>query len=93
MKKQKTLALGCSGGEGKAENAQVLGPLALGIHWSASWKKRNRVQSSGFTVECQRWTLKGVFLFFHYAWVGVPKTFAFFPFSLLPAFGFLRDFF
>jgi len=65
-------------GRKREKTLQVLGPLAWRVDWTPSWKKGNRVQSSLFQGAFSRWTLKGVFPFFHYGSVWVPKTFAFF---------------
>ncbi|EMT52418.1 hypothetical protein I532_12214 [Brevibacillus borstelensis AK1] len=62
----------------------------LGIDCPAPFQKRNRVQKQRFQGVSQRLDAESVFRFWNGAWVGVPKTFAFFSVFISTAFRFYQ---
>ncbi|WJQ84679.1 hypothetical protein [Brevibacillus brevis] len=79
------------GGEKKEENAQVLGLPAMGSSLPSSMEKKKPASKVAPLRGISEVDAKGRFPFFHCASVGIPKTFAYFFFFLLPAWVFVRD--
>jgi len=65
--------ISCSGGEEKGENAADTWVTSWGMFLYGCMEKEKPRPKSFLQEAAQRWTLKGVFLFFHSAWVGAPK--------------------
>ncbi|WP_406796368.1 MULTISPECIES: hypothetical protein [Brevibacillus] len=79
------------GGEKKEENAQVLGLPPMGASLPSSMEKKKPASKVAPLRSISEVDAKGRFLFFHCASAGIPKTFAYFFFFLLPAWVFVRD--
>ncbi|KLH98510.1 hypothetical protein AA984_16075 [Brevibacillus formosus] len=76
--------------EKKEENTQVLGLPAMGSPLPSSMEKKKPASKVAPLRSISEVDAKGRFLFFHCASVGIPKTFAYFFFFLLPAWVFVR---